>query len=85
MKKSGAEPSPVVPGKYFVFVERLVREQYQTLVVDADSEEAARDSALKTFFAGSVAYNTIDTDTSASVAGGSSISRSDENWTHWPT
>ena len=56
MKKSGAEPSPVVPGKYFVFVERLVLEQYQTLVVDADSEEAARDSALKTFFAGSVAY-----------------------------
>lgn len=58
MKKPGATPSPVVPGKYFVFVERLVQEQYQTLVVDADSEEAARDAALKLFFEGSVAYMT---------------------------
>ena len=58
MKKSGAAPSPVVPGKYFVFLERLVQEQYQTLVVDADSEDQARDKALKLFFAGSVAYMT---------------------------
>lgn len=58
MKKSVAEPSPVVPGKYFVFVERLVREQYQTLVVNADSEDAAREEALKSFFAGSLAYMT---------------------------
>ena len=58
MKKSGAAPSPVVPGKYFVFVERLVLEQYQTLMVDADSEEDARDQALELFFAGSVAYLT---------------------------
>ncbi len=56
MKNSGATPSPVVPGKYFVFVERLVQEQYQTLVVDADSESDARDKALAMFFAGSVAY-----------------------------
>ena len=41
MKKSGVAPSPVVPGRYFVFVERLVREQYQTVVVDAPSEDAA--------------------------------------------
>ncbi len=56
MKKSTAAPSPVVPGKYFVFVERLVQEQYQTLVVDADSEDEARDKALQLFFAGAVAY-----------------------------
>ena len=56
MKKAGVAPSPVVPGKYFVFVERLVREQYQTLMVDADSEQAAHDQALKLFFEGSVAY-----------------------------
>ena len=56
MKKSAAEPSPVVPGKYFVFLERLVQEQYQTLVVDAGSEDEARDQALKMFFDGSVAY-----------------------------
>lgn len=56
MKKSAATNSPVVPGKYFVFVERVVQEQYQTLVVDADSEAQARDKALAMFFAGSVAY-----------------------------
>jgi hypothetical protein len=58
MKKSAAALSPIVPGKYFVFVERLVREQYQTQTVDADSEDAAREQALETFFAGSVAYRT---------------------------
>lgn len=56
MKKLAAAPSPVVPGKYFVFVERLVQEQYQTLVLDAASEDEARDAALKMFFEGSVAY-----------------------------
>ena len=56
MKKSAAANSPIVPGKYFVFVERVVQEQYQTLVVDADSEEEARDKALALFFSGSVAY-----------------------------
>jgi hypothetical protein len=56
MKKSAAANSPVVPGKYFVFVERVVQEQYQTLVVDAASEEEARDKALALFFSGSVAY-----------------------------
>lgn len=58
MKKSAAGTSPVVPGKYFVFVERLVQEQYQTLVLDAVSEEAAREQALQLFFAGVVAYMT---------------------------
>ena len=58
MKKSDATSSPVVPGKYFVFVERLVQEQYQTLVVDADSEEKAREQALKVFFDGALAYMT---------------------------
>jgi len=56
MKKSAATTSPIVPGKYFVFVERLVQEQYQTVVVDAASEDEARDKALALFFAGSVAY-----------------------------
>lgn len=56
MKKSAAANSPIVPGKYFVFVERVVQEQYQTLTIDADSEEEARDKALALFFAGSVAY-----------------------------
>ena len=56
MKKSAAATSPIVPGKYFVFVERLVQEQYQTVVVDAASEDEARDKALALFFAGSVAY-----------------------------
>ena len=56
MKKSAAVASPVVPGKYFVFVERLVQEQYQTLVVDAPDEEQAREKALAMFFAGSVGY-----------------------------
>ena len=56
MKKSVAGSSPVVPGKYFVFVERMVQEHYQTLVVDAASEDEARVSALAMFFEGSVAY-----------------------------
>ena len=56
MKKPAAMNSPIVPGKFFVFVERLVQEQYQTLVVDAQSEEEAREKALALFFAGSVAY-----------------------------
>lgn len=56
MSKSPATQSPVVPGRYFVFVERLVREQYQTLVLDADSEQQAGDKALQQFFAGTVAY-----------------------------
>ena len=56
MKKPPAASSPIVPGKYFVFVERLVQEQYQTLVVDAESEEEAREKALALFFSGSVAY-----------------------------
>ena len=56
MSKSASTPSPVVPGRYFVFVERLVREQYQTLVVEAESEQQAGDKALQQFFAGSVAY-----------------------------
>ena len=56
MKKPGAVPSPVVPGKYFAFLERLVLEQYQTLTVDAGSEDQARDKALKMFFAGEAAY-----------------------------
>ena len=51
MKKSVAALSPIVPGKYFVFVERVVREQYQTQTVNADSEDAARDQAFETFFA----------------------------------
>jgi hypothetical protein len=56
MKKPAAANSPIVPGKYFVFVERLVQEQYQTLVVDAESEDEAREKALSLFFSGSVAY-----------------------------
>jgi len=56
MKKSATATSPIVPGKYFVFVERVVQEQYQTLVVDAGSEDEARDKALALFFSGSVAY-----------------------------
>jgi hypothetical protein len=56
MKKPAATTSPVVPGKFFVFVERLVQEQYQTLMVDAHSEDEAREKALALFFAGSVAY-----------------------------
>ena len=56
MKKSAAVHSPIVPGKYFVFVERVVQEQYQTLVVDAASEDEARDKALEQFFSGAVAY-----------------------------
>jgi len=56
MRKSGAAPSPVVPGKYFVFLERLVQEHYQTLSVDAESEEQARDKALQLFFDGKAAY-----------------------------
>jgi hypothetical protein len=56
VNKFGAAASPVVPGMYFVFVERLVQEQYQTLVVEADSEEQARARALEQFFAGTVAH-----------------------------
>ena len=56
MKKSAAATSPIVPGRYFVFVERLVQEQYQTLTVDAQTEEQAREKALQLFFAGSLAY-----------------------------
>lgn len=56
MKKNGAALSPVVPGKYFVFVERVVCEHYQTQVVDADSEEDARRMALQRFQAGDAAY-----------------------------
>ena len=56
MKKSASAVSPVVPGKYFVFVERLVQEQYQTLVIDAQNEDEARDKALAMFFAGAVGY-----------------------------
>lgn len=56
VNKFGATASPVVPGRYFVFVERLVQEQYQTLVVEADSEEQARAHALEQFFSGTVAH-----------------------------
>lgn len=56
MNKSGAVQSPVVPGRYFVFVERLVQEQYQTLEVEADSEQQAIDKALEQFFAGTLAH-----------------------------
>jgi len=56
MKKPASAHSPVIPGKYFVFVERVVQEQYQTIVVDAPTEEEARDKALALFFSGSVAY-----------------------------
>ena len=56
MKKSAAAVSPVVPGKYFVFIERLVQEQYQSLVLDAPTEDEAREKAMNLFFAGSVGY-----------------------------
>lgn len=56
MNKSGASPSPVVPGRYFVFVERLVQEQYQSLEIEAESEDQAREKALARFFAGTLAY-----------------------------
>lgn len=56
MNKSVAAASPVVPGRYLVFVERLVQEQYQMLLIEADSEDQARGRALEQFFAGSVAY-----------------------------
>jgi hypothetical protein len=46
----------VVPGKYFVVLERVVREHYQTLVVDAPSEDAAEALALQKFQAGAAAY-----------------------------
>lgn len=48
--------SPVVPGRYLVFVERLVQEQYQTLTITANSEQQACAVAVEQFFAGSVAY-----------------------------
>lgn len=56
MSKSGSTTSPVVPGRYLVFIERLVQEQYQTLTVAAESEAQAQAGALQQFFAGSVAY-----------------------------
>ena len=56
MSKSDASVSPIVPGRYFVFVERLVLEQYQQQLVEADSEDAAREQALAQFLAGRVAY-----------------------------
>ncbi len=56
MNKTGVTASPVVPGQFFVFVERLVQEQYQTLVIEAESEQQAREKALTQFFSGSVAY-----------------------------
>lgn len=56
MKKNGAALSPVVPGKYFVFVERVVCEHYQTQVVDADSEEEAQHMALQRYHDGDAAY-----------------------------
>lgn len=56
MSKTVTTTSPVVPGQYLVFVERLVQEQYQTLTIAADSEEQASTDALKRFFAGTVAY-----------------------------
>lgn len=58
MRKTGAAPSPVVPGRYFVFLERLVQEQYQTLVLDAETEQQAHDKAMQLFFAGAAAYMT---------------------------
>ena len=81
MKKSVAALSPIVPGKYFVSVERLVREQYQTQVVDADSEDAAREQALETFFAGSVAYMTCtQVEPPQARAGGSGSTRATDEW-----
>ncbi len=56
MSKSASTTSPVVPGQYLVFIERLVQEQYQTLTVAADSETQAQADALAQFFSGSVAY-----------------------------
>lgn len=56
MTKPEAQASPVVPGRFFVFIERLVQERYQTQVVEAASEELAREQALAQFFAGRVAY-----------------------------
>jgi hypothetical protein len=56
MKKNGAALSPVVPGKYFAFVERVVCEHYQTQVVDADNEDDARQMALQRFLDGDAAY-----------------------------
>mgnify|MGYP001295631650 CR=1 FL=1 len=56
MSKSDASVSPIVPGRYFVFVERLVQEQYQMQLIEAESEDEARERALAHFFAGRVAY-----------------------------
>lgn len=56
MSKSDASVSPIVPGRYFVFVERLVQEQYQMQLIEAESEHEARDKGLAYFFAGRVAY-----------------------------
>lgn len=55
MSKSDAGASPIVPGRYFVFVERLVQEQYQMQLIDAASEDQARAQGLAQFFAGRVA------------------------------
>lgn len=55
MSKSDAMTSPIVPGRYLAFVERLVQEQYQTLTVAAESEALAQEAALAQFFAGTVA------------------------------
>jgi hypothetical protein len=56
VSKSASSTSPVIPGQYLVFIERLVQEQYQTLTVSASSEAQAQTDALAQFFAGSVAY-----------------------------
>ena len=56
MSKSASIASPVVPGQYLVFIERLVQEQYQTLTVAAESETDAKAGALAQFFSGAVAY-----------------------------
>lgn len=55
MSKSDTGTSPIVPGRYFVFVERLVQEQYQMQLIDAASEEQARAQGLAQFLAGRVA------------------------------
>lgn len=56
MTKSDVATSPVVPGHFLVFIERLVQEQYQMQVVEAASEQQARDQAIAQFFAGRIAY-----------------------------
>jgi hypothetical protein len=56
VSKSDAGASPIVPGRYFVFVERQVLEQYQMQQIDAESEEKARAQGLAQFLAGRVAH-----------------------------